>query len=77
MLADWIKAQTTEEDRPEAGAALSALAELVEAASEADLPALLAELTGDPRSELVEVPLYDQDATETLVRIIDRLAPGP
>lgn len=77
MLADWIKAQTTEEDRPEAGAALSALAELVEAASEADLPALLAELTGDPRSELVEVPLYDQDATETLVRIIDRLAPDP
>lgn len=77
MLADWIKALESEEDRPDAGAALTALAELVEGASDADRPALLAGLTEDPRSALVEVPLYDQDATETLVRIIDRLAPGP
>jgi hypothetical protein len=75
MLADWIKELETEEDRPDAGTALTALAELVEGSSEADRPGLLAELTGDGRSTLLEVPLYDQDATETLVRIIDRLAP--
>lgn len=77
MLADWIKALESEEDRPDAGAALTALAELVEGASDADRPALLGALTEDPRSALVEVPLYDQDATETLVRIINRLAPCP
>jgi hypothetical protein len=74
MLSDWIKAQSAEEP-PARDAALSALLEIVIGAQEEDLPALLRDLTADPSTPLVEVQLYDQDATETLARIIDRLAP--
>jgi hypothetical protein len=77
MLTEWIARQEIEDDRPDAGEALTALWEIVSNAADEALPDLLAELTGDRFGALVEIPLYNQDATELLVRIIDRLGPDP
>ena len=77
MLADWIKTQTADEERPDAGTALLALTEILEATPEEGRPALLAELTEEPHPALLEVPLQDQDATGTLARVIDLLSPDP
>lgn len=77
MLTDWITRQGDEEERPDAEVALAELWEIVSNASEGDIPGLVAELTADRFGALVETPLHNQDATELLARIIDRLGPDP
>lgn len=77
MLKDWIELQNDEDQRPEPTEALASLWAAVSSASEAQIQDLLAHLMDDPYSSLVSVPLYDSDATELLVRIIDRLDPDP
>jgi len=75
MLTDWITRKGVEEERPDADVALAELREIVSSVSESDIPGLVAELTSDRFGALVETPLHDQDATELLARIIDRLGP--
>ena len=75
MLTEWIERQSAEDDKPDALDALTELWGIVSSASDAEIPPLLAELTEDRFGSIVEIPLYNQDATELLVRIVDRLTP--
>lgn len=77
MLNEWIARQNAEDDRPDAAEALTNLWEIVSNAPDEAIPELLGALTEDRFGSLVEIPLYDHDSTELLVRIMNRLAPDP
>jgi hypothetical protein len=76
MLSEWIARQTGEEPL-EATEALETLWGIVSEAPPEKLPDLVSQLTEDHFPALVTTPLYNQDATERLVLIMDRLNPDP
>lgn len=73
-LQEWIKRQSSEE-KSDPDTSLGALLEIVTNTEDQALPSLLDELAADPFSAVLEIPLWNDSATETFARIIDRLAP--
>jgi len=76
MLTEWIARQSGEEPL-EVAEALEALWGIVSEAPPEKLPDLVSQLSEDHFPALVTTPLYNQDATERLVLIMDRLNPDP
>ncbi len=77
MLKSWLTDQGGSENQTSSGETLSGLLGLLRDASDAEVSEFLSGLNADPHGTLASTPLYDQEATETLVRIMDLLDPDP
>jgi hypothetical protein len=75
MLKEWLK--KVQEEKVDEEEALCELRDLVVAAADDEVPGLLAALTEDPFSALLEVPLVLHEATGAVKEVIDRLRPDP
>jgi len=75
VLKDWTT--KTQDEDVDVEEAVCELRDLVVAAPDEDLPNLLAALTEDPFTELLQVPLHLNEATGALKEVIDRLSPDP
>ena len=75
VLKDWLN--NLQEEEVDAEAAICDLRDLAISAEDEEVPGLLAALTEDPFSELLQVPLHLNEATGALREVIDRLRPDP